>query len=55
MAVGSLLLLDGLFPTRSHGPNPSSIEMMMGVVLAILGCVMRRAFRRRDDASRPVD
>ncbi len=46
MLAGIALLLDGLLPTRSHGPNPSWLEVVVGFVMGLAGYVVRRIARR---------
>jgi uncharacterized membrane protein len=46
MLAGIALLVDGLLPTRSHGPNPSWLEVMVGVFMVLAGFVVRRIARR---------
>ena len=46
MVVGIALLLDGLLPMRSHGPNPSALEVAVGFVIGLAGFVVRRMARR---------
>jgi hypothetical protein len=55
---GWLLVLDGLLPMRSHGPNPSWGEISLGVMVAAPGMVgwliavcLLRALARRNGAS----
>ena len=44
--AGIVLFVDGLFPTRSHGPNPSGLEMVVGFLVALAGFLVRRQARR---------
>ena len=46
MLAGIALLLDGLLPTRSHEPNPSWLEVVIGIGIALAGFVVRRMARR---------
>jgi uncharacterized membrane protein HdeD (DUF308 family) len=46
MLAGVLLLLDGLLPVRSHGTNPSWLEVAVGLLIGVAGFVMRRMARR---------
>ena len=39
------LFVDGLLPTRSHGPNPSSLAVVLGFVVALAGLLVRRKAR----------
>jgi hypothetical protein len=55
---GWLLVLDGLLPMRSHGPNPSWGEISLGVMVAAPGIMgwliavwLLRALARRNAAS----
>jgi hypothetical protein len=43
LVFGVLFLADGLLPLRSAGPNPSWFEVVVGVVLCIVGWLLRRA------------
>ena len=43
LVLGILLVLDGLLPTRSDGPNPSWLVATVGVVLCVAGWMLRRA------------
>ena len=42
MLAGIALLLDGLLPIRSHGPNPSGLEVVAGFVICLAGFLVRR-------------
>jgi hypothetical protein len=44
--AGIALLLDGLLPSRSHGPNPAWLEVAVGCGMGLAGFVMRRIARR---------
>jgi len=46
MLVGLALLLDGLLPIRSHGPNPSIGELVAGLAICLTGFLVRRMARR---------
>jgi len=46
MLAGIASLADGLLPIRSHGPNPSWLEVVVGFVLGLAGFVVRRMARR---------
>lgn len=35
--IGALILVDGLLPTRSLGPNPSIVEVVFGSIILVLG------------------
>jgi len=39
--LGGLFLVDGILPTRSHNPNPSILEIILGLGLGFLGWFIR--------------
>jgi hypothetical protein len=41
--IGGGLVLDGMLPTRSKGPNPSPFEIIVGLGLVLLGWLARRS------------
>jgi hypothetical protein len=43
LVFGVLIFADGLLPTRSAGPNSSWFEIVTGIVLCIVGWLLRRA------------
>jgi hypothetical protein len=47
MLAGIVLFVDGLLPTRSHGPNPSVFEMLVGFGIALAGFLVRRKARKQ--------
>ena len=47
MLAGIGLFVDGVLPTRSHGPNPSVFEIAVGVVMGVAGFFVRRQAHRR--------
>ena len=44
--AGVPVLLDGLLPIRSHGPNPSVVEVIVGLAICVTGLFVRRRARR---------
>lgn len=46
MVAGVVLVLNGLLPLRSHGPNPSWLEVVCGLLLGIAGFLLRHFTRR---------
>ena len=46
MLAGLALLLDGLLPVRSHGSNPSVVEVVAVLVICLTGFLVRRMARR---------
>ena len=46
MLAGGALFLDGLLPLRSHGANPSWLEVVAGLVIGGGGFLLRRFARR---------
>ena len=52
MLAGIVLLVDGLLPMRSHGPNLSGLETVVGFLLALAGFLVRRRALRRVAANR---
>jgi hypothetical protein len=47
MLAGILFFVDGLLPIRSHAPNPSGLEMVVGFVAALAGFLVRSWALRR--------
>ena len=41
MLAGAGLLVDGLLPSRSNGPNPSWAEVIFGLVVTMSGAAIR--------------
>jgi hypothetical protein len=39
---GGLFVIDGILPTRSLGPNPSVLEMILGVGMGLIGWFIRQ-------------
>ena len=54
MLAGVLVLLDGLFPLRSRGPNPAWLEVGAGLSIGVTGLLVRRAARRARQRSSPA-
>jgi hypothetical protein len=46
MVASVLLLLDGLLPVRSHGTNPSWLEVAVALLIGVAGFLVRRMARR---------
>lgn len=46
MLAGGTLLLDGLLPLRSHGANPSWLEVIVGLLIIGAGFLLRHFARR---------
>ena len=54
MLAGIALLMDGLLPTRSKGPNPSWLGVVVGFGIGFAGFAVRR-MARRAHADRSTD
>lgn len=46
IGIGVLIIIDGLLPMRSDGPNPSWREVAGGAVTAVVGVSLLRLVRR---------
>lgn len=47
LVLGVIFIGDGLLPLRSHGPNPSWVEVAAGVTFTVIGWILRRHARNR--------
>jgi hypothetical protein len=42
MILGGLFVADGILPVRSHNPNPSFLEIILGLGVGFIGWIIRQ-------------